>query len=128
MTEFMTTALDPYAFQVDKHRAGLQSVAEGFASAPVSLPVDVHELFHRYLTASDTVVVPRMLFLQMYFDLNRAWEATGRDITNSGHGEFYKTFMGVVGRILDMPTPFCDAGKGRQQWPQESLKGGATDG
>lgn len=106
MTEFMTTALDPYAFQPVQHRAGLQAVAEGFAAAPITMPVDVHELFRKYLAASDTIVVPRMLFLQMFYDLKRAWEATGRDVAAGSHGEFYKTFMDVVGRSVDMPGPF----------------------
>jgi hypothetical protein len=106
MTEFMTKALDPYAFQQAQHRAGLLAVAEGFTAAPITMPVDVHELFRKYLAASDTIVVPRLLFLQMFYDLNRAWESTGRDVTAASHGEFYKTFKDVVGRVIGMPGPF----------------------
>lgn len=106
MKEFMTTALDPYAFQPEKHRDGLQAVAEAFAADPITMPVDVHELFFKYLVASNTIVVPRLLLLQMFYDLNRAWEETGRDITAGSHGEFYKTFRDVISRVIDMPMPF----------------------
>ena len=108
MTEFMTTAVDAYALQPVKHRAGLQAVADGFAAAPITMPIDVHALFSKYLQASDTLVVPRLVFLQMSYDLHRAWESTGHDKSPDSHGEFYKTFLDVVARIASLPGPFYD--------------------
>jgi hypothetical protein len=104
----MTTSIDAYFLQPVKHRTGLEAVAEGFAAAPLSMPIDVHDLFRKYLQASDTLVVPRIVFLQMSYDLQRAWEATGRDVSPKSHGEFYKTFLDVVSRIASMPGPFPD--------------------
>lgn len=109
MTEFMTTAIDAYALQPVKHRVGLQAVADGFAAAPITMPIDVHSLFGKYLQASDTLVVPRIVFLQMIYDLQRAWELTGRDLSPESHGQFYKTFLEVVSRIVSMPAPFSEA-------------------
>ncbi len=109
MSKFLTTAIDAYALQPVKHRAGLQAVADGFAAAPISMPIHVHSLFAKYLQASDALVVPRIVFLQMIYDLQHAWKSTGRDLTPESHGEFYKTLLEVVSRIVSTPSPFSEA-------------------
>lgn len=108
MNELLTQCLDPYSFQIAKHRDGLQAVAEGFLKRPISMPLDVHELFQEYMTASETVIVPRLVLLQIYYDLNRAWENAEKGQECGNHSHVFKSIRDLMSRIVDMPSPFED--------------------
>jgi hypothetical protein len=108
VNELLTKVVDPYQFQPVKHRNGLEAVAEAFLARPIAMPIDVHDLFQKYLEASETVIVPRLFLLQLFYDLNRAWETTGRDESYGSHGHLYRSFRDIVSNVTERPSPFQD--------------------